>query len=365
MGPPVNGPGWDAQPCISADGRALYFSSIRQGTHGGSDIYVSYYDDKNGWSTPENLGDSINTQYDEMRPFIHPDGKTLYFSSNGWPGMGNFDIYMSTKKADGTWSTPVDLGYPINTPGDELGIHITADGKRAYYASEQKDSYGQKDIYVFDMPAQFKPGYTTYVKGNVFDSETHDAIQANIQVYELESGKLFTTFSSDKLNGSFLSTLPAGKNYAVEVMKDGYLFYSQNISLADVKSAAPFEINLSLRRIKVGEAVVLNNIFFESEKYELKPESHPELDVVQKMLDKNPSLKIEIGGHTDNTGTEEQNKLLSEKRAKSVYEYLVGKGVDAGRLSYKGYAASKPVASNNTNEGKAQNRRTEFVVTGI
>ncbi|HWB64914.1 MAG TPA: hypothetical protein VG603_15460, partial [Chitinophagales bacterium] len=230
MGPPINGPGWDAQPCISADGRALYFASIRQGTRGGSDLWVSYYDDKTGWGKPENLGDSINTQFDEMRPFIHPDGQTLYFSSNGHPGMGNFDIYMSKKHADGAWGAPVDLGYPINTPGDEIGLYVTTDGSRAYYASEQKDSKGQMDIYSFDMPAQFRPGYTSYIAGNVYDKDTRNSIPANVQVYDVATGKLFATFSSDKLNGNFLSTLPAGKNYAVEVQKDGYLFYSQNIS---------------------------------------------------------------------------------------------------------------------------------------
>ena len=308
MGRPINTPGWDAQPCISADGRSLYFSSVRQGTKGGSDIFVSYYDDKTGWSTPENLGDNINTQFDEMLPFIHPDGQTLYFSSNGHPGMGNFDIYMSKKQADGTCGKPVNLGYPINTPGDENGIFVTVDGSKAFYATQQKDSKGEKDIYTFDMPENLRPMYTTYINGNVYDSITGASISANIEVYDVETGKLYNSFSSDKVNGHYLSTLPAGKNYAIEVIKPGYLFYSQNISLKDSKDGLPFEFNIPLRKIMAGEAVVLNNIFFDPEKFDLKPESMTELGVIINLLKTNPTMKIEFGGHTDNTGSEERNK---------------------------------------------------------
>lgn len=365
IGSPVNTPGYETQPCISADGRSLYFSAVRGHGKGGSDIWVSFLNGNGTWGEPQNLGDSINTMFDEMRPFLHPDGATLYFSSNGLPGMGGFDIYVSYKNTDGEWSTPINLGYPINTPGDELGIFVSVDGSKAYYASEQKDTKGQMDIYTFDMPAQFKPNYTSYIKGFVYDSDNRDPIYAQVQVIDLETGKIFSTLSSDKVNGIFLSTLPAGKNYAVEVMKDGYLFYSHNISLMDVKEGAPFEVNIALTRIKVGEKIVLNNIFFDSEKYDLKKESQAELDVVLKMLEKNPSLKIEIGGHTDNTGTDEKNKSLSENRAKSVYDYLIEKGVDASRISFKGYASSKPVADNSNAEGKAKNRRTELIVTGI
>lgn len=365
MGTPVNSPGWDAQPCISADGRSLYFASVRPGGEGGSDIYVSHYDDKSGWAQPLNLGRNINTIFDEMRPFLHPDGQTLYFSSNGRPGMGNFDIYVSRKQADGTWGEPVNLGYPINTAGDELGIHITTDGRRAYYASEQKDSYGQKDIYTFEMPASLQPGFTSYIRGNVYDDETREAVGANVQIYDLETGKLFATLASDRVNGTFLSTLPAGKDYAVEVMRDGYLFYSHHISLKNTVSGKPFEVDIPLLKIKVGQVVVLHNIFFEPEQFELKNESKAELEVMVKMMEKNPQLKIEISGHTDNSGSEEKNKALSQQRAKQVFDYLIGKGVEATRLSFKGYAATRPIASNSTPEGKAKNRRTEFTVTGI
>jgi outer membrane protein OmpA-like peptidoglycan-associated protein/tetratricopeptide (TPR) repeat protein len=365
MGIAINSPGWDAQPCISADSRTLFFASVRQTGEGGSDIYVSYYDDKTGWSKPQNLGRNINTMYDEMRPFIHPDGQTLYFSSNGHPGMGNFDIFVSRKQADGTWGKPMNLGYPINTPGDEIGIHVSADGGKAFYASEQADSRGQMDIYSFDMPTVSKPSYTSYIRGVVYDADSREPILANVQVYDVETGKLYATFSGDKVNGVFLSTLPSGRNYAVEVMKDGYLFYSEHISLKNAEDGKPFELSIPLHKINVGKTVVLNNVFFESDKYELQPQSKSELGVMVKMMEKNPTLKIEIGGHTDNTGTETKNLALSEERAKSVYTYLQQQGVDAARLSYKGYASSKPIAPNDTPQGKAKNRRTEFLVTGI
>jgi outer membrane protein OmpA-like peptidoglycan-associated protein/tetratricopeptide (TPR) repeat protein len=365
IGAPINTPGYETQPCISADGKQLYYAGIRADGYGGTDIWVSNLNPDGTWGKPQNLGPNVNTEYDEMRPFIHPDGQTLYFSSRGHEGMGNFDIFMSRKQPDGSWGKAVNLGYPINTAGDELGIFVTADGTMAYYASERKGGKGQMDIYSFELPEQFRPHFSSYVKGMVYDKDSKAAIQANVQVYDLETGKLYGTLSGDKVNGVFLSALPAGKNYAVEVLKDGYLFHSQNVMLKDAKEGTPVDIDIALQKIKVGESVVLNNVFFESDKYELKPESASELSVVMKLLEKNPSMKIEIGGHTDNTGTEEQNKKLSENRAKSVYDYLVKNGVAPERLSYKGYAATKPIADNNTPEGKAKNRRTEFIVTGL
>lgn len=365
IGPPINTPGYETQPCISADGKDLYYAGIRADGYGGTDIWVSHLNDNGTWGTPQNLGKNVNSEYDEMRPFIHPDGQTLYFSSRGHEGMGNFDIFMSRKQPDGTWGKAINLGYPINTAGDELGIFVTADGNTAYYASEREGGKGQMDIYTFELPEQFRPHYTSYVKGSVYDKDNKNVVQANVQVYDLATGKLFGTLSGDRVNGVFLSALPAGKDYAVEVLKDGYLPYTANVALKDAKEGTPFDVDIALRKIKVGEAVVLNNIFFEPEKYELKDESSSELNMIMKLLEKNPTLKIEIGGHTDNSGTEELNKKLSENRAKSVYNYLIAHGVAADRLSYKGYASTKPLAGNDTPEGKAKNRRTEFLVTGI
>ena len=365
MGTPINTPGFDGSPSLSADGRTLFFSSVRSGGLGQRDIWMTTLKPDGGWNTPVNMGDSINTPFNDESPYIHPDGKTLYFSSNGRPGMGNYDLYVSNKLPNGKWSKAKNLGYPINTSGYEVSIFVTTDGGTAYYSSELKGGYGQMDIYKFDMPVTSRPEYTSYLKGNVYDVETRNVVVASAQIYDLETGNLFATLSGDKNNGLIFSTLPAGKNYAVVVMKDGYLFYSQNISLKDVKEGTPYEVNIALTKIKVGGKVVLNNVFFASDKAELKSESKSELDVLVKLLEKNPSVTIEIGGHTDNTGDEKKNLELSENRAKNVYDYLVSQGVAAERLSYKGYAASKPVAPNDSAENKAKNRRTEFTVTGI
>lgn len=365
LGSPVNTPGYETQPCISADGKKLFYAGIRANGLGGTDIYYSSLNPDGTWSQPLNLGSTVNTMYDEMRPFIHADGRTLYFSSRGHRGFGNFDIYVTRLRDDGSWSEPENLCYPINTAGDELGMFVTADGSTAFYASEQKDSYGQMDIYRFDMPAAARPAYTSYIKGNVFDSESREPIATQIQVYDLETGKLYTSMSGDKITGQFLSTLPAGKDYGVEVMKDGYLFYSHNISLKDVTGGAPFVLDIPLKKIRVGEKMVLNNIFFNTEQYELKRESNAELDVVVKMMQKNPGMKMEVSGHTDNSGDERRNQALSENRAKAVYEYLLSKGVEDFRLTYKGYASTRPVAPNDTPENKAKNRRTELAVMGL
>ncbi|MDW8418213.1 MAG: OmpA family protein [Chitinophagales bacterium] len=365
IGPPINTPGYETQPYITADGKALYFAANRSEGEGGTDIYVSYLNADGTWNKPQNLGKNINTPFDEMRPFLHPDGKTLYFSSRGHAGMGNFDLFVSRLQPDGTWSKPVNLGYPINTAGDELGIYITPDGATAYFASEREGGYGQMDIYRFEMPASARPSYTTYIKGIIYDSDTRDPIQAQVQIYDLTTGSPYATVSADKVNGQFLATLPSGKNFGIQVVKDGYLFHSEHISLEKATAGAPFEVNIGLRRIKVGERLVLNNVFFDSDRHNLKPESEAELDNVLKLLQQNTTLQVEIGGHTDNTGSESYNRELSEKRARSVYEYLLRKGIDAKRMTYKGYASSSPVADNNTEEGKAKNRRTELIITAF
>jgi outer membrane protein OmpA-like peptidoglycan-associated protein len=364
LGNKINTPAKDIQPSISADGRTLYFASNRKGGYGGLDIWCSVLQDDFTWSEPKNLGPLINTQFDEERPFIHPDDQTLYFSSDGLPGFGNSDFFVSRKLPNGEWGRPENLGYPINGPGDEIGIVISADGKTAYFASERSDGMGRMDIYSFETDESFKPNYVTYVKGKIFDAETKSPVKANVQLFDLEAAKLYTTLSSDN-KGEFMITLPSGKDFAMEVMKEGYLFHSLNFSLKEVKQGYPYYVNVPLQKIKPGQTIVLNNVFYESNLYSLKETSKTELNLVADLLLKNPTLKIEIGGHTDNTGNENHNKILSEKRAKSVFDYLKSKGIDESRITYKGYASSKPVADNDTEEGKAQNRRTEIIVIEI
>lgn len=364
MGGRINTPGKDIQPSISADGRTLFFASNKRGGYGGLDIWYSVLQDDYSWSEAKNLGPLINTEYDEERPFIHPDDQTLYFSSDGHPGFGASDFFVSRKLPNGEWGRPENLGFPVNGPGDEIGIVVSADGSTAYFASERNDGFGRMDIYSFETDESFKPNYVTYVKGKVFDAETNASIKANVQLFDLETGKIYTTLSTDA-KGEFMVTLPSGKDFAVEVMKEGYLFHSLNFSLKDVKQGKPFYVNVPLQKLKAGQIIVLNNVFYESNQFTLKSNSKTELDLVADLLTKNPTLKVEVGGHTDNTGLDASNKTLSENRAKSVVDYLHSKGITDNRISFKGYASSKPVADNHTEQGKAQNRRTELKIIEI
>ncbi|MBS1683539.1 MAG: PD40 domain-containing protein [Bacteroidetes bacterium] len=365
LGPVINTRAKETQPYITGDGRTLYFVSARNGGYGGGDIYSSTLGDDGRWSEPKNLGPEINTDQEEERPFIHPDGYTLYFTSRGHEGMGGADLFMSRRQADGTWGKAINVGYPINTPGDEIGIYVTTDGHWAYFASEQPDTKGGMDIYKFEMPENLKPYPVSYVKGVVTDKENGRPLATKIQFFDLASGVIYSTASSDGKTGEYLATLPTGKNYACQIFKEGYLFYSANFSLKDVKQGGAYIMDIQLEKIKVGSAVVLNNVFFESNSFELKQESRTELNTLIDLMTKNPTLKIEIGGHTDNSGIEKDNEALSTNRAKAVNDYLVSKGISQDRLTYKGYAATKPIADNKTAEGKAKNRRTEFIVTGI
>ncbi len=242
---------------------------------------------------------------------------------------------------------------------------MTGDGKWAYFASEQPDTKGGMDIYKFELPENLRPYPVSYVKGTVTDKANGSALSTKIQFFDLGTGIIYSSASSDPKTGEYLSTLPTGKNYACQISKEGYLFYSANFSLEKVKEGLPYIMDIQLQKIQVGSAVVLNNVFFESNSYELKNESKTELNTLIELLTKNPTLTIEIGGHTDNSGIEKDNVSLSENRAKSVYDFLISKGIAATRLSYKGYASTKPLSDNKTSEGKAKNRRTEFIVTGI
>ena len=365
LGPVINTRAKETQPYMSGDGRTLYFVSSRAGGYGAGDIYESTLGNDGNWSEPKNLGPNINTEFDEERPFIHPDGQTLYFTSRGHEGMGGADLFISRKQADGTWGKAINLGYPINTPGDEIGIYVTADGKWAYFASEQPDTKGGMDIYKFELPESIRPFPVSYVKGTVTDKANGSALGSKIQFFDLGTGMIYSSASSDPKTGEYLATLPTGKNYACQISKEGYLFYSANFSLDKIKEGLPYIMDIQLQKIEVGSTVVLNNVFFESNSYAIKDESKTEFNTLIDLLTKNPTLKIEIGGHTDNSGVEKDNVSLSENRAKSVYDYLISKGIAADRLSYKGYASTKPLSDNKTAEGKAKNRRTEFVVTGI
>ncbi len=361
LGPGINTDQWDAQPCFSPDKRELYFVSRRFGGYGGSDIYVSRLQPNGKWGEPENLGAGINTPGDEQCPFIHADNQTLYFTSSFWPGYGDEDLFYVRRLPNGGWTKPVNLGYPINTIDREGTLFIAADGKTAYYASDRADSKGGLDIYSFELRENIRPFKTLWVKGKVFDKKTNTGLASIVELIDLATKEPVTLVETN-LNGDYLITLPVGKDYAFNVNRKGYLFYSDNYSLRESNPDSTYEKNIGLQPIEANASIVLKNIFFAINKADLKPESQAELDLLVQLLLDNPTVKIEISGHTDNVGKPADNLVLSNNRAKSVVSYLVSKNIPIQRLAAKGYGETKPVADNKTEAGRAINRRTELRV---
>lgn len=364
VGFPVNTQYWESQPSVSADGKLLYFSSSRPGGAGGKDIWFSILGKNGKWKPPKNLGTTVNTAGDEMSPFIHFDGRTLYFSSDGLPGMGGFDIYFTKMKDDTTWTIPQNLGYPINTFSDETGLVIESGGQKAYFSSK-RDKQNGKDIFWFNLYESIRPDPVAYLKGKVLDRENGKTLVADYELINLSTGKSVLVNSSDA-DGNFLVCLPSGYNYGINVRKKGYLFYSENFMLEGRHTALkPFNQLISLSPLKIGESMLLANIFFEVDKWTLKKESINELNNLLDLLKENRDIIIEIGGYTDATGTEEHNQVLSEKRALAVVNYLIESGIVSERLKYKGYGNTSPKGNNITSEGRKLNRRTEVMIVGL
>ncbi len=361
LGGRINSDQWESQPCLSPDKRDLYFASKRMGGYGGIDIYVSRMQPNGKWGEPENLGPGINTSGDESCPFIHADNQTLYFTSNGWQGYGGNDLLFAYKGPGGVWSKAMNLGYPINTINDEGTIFITADGKTAYYASDKSDTRGGLDIYSFELREDVRPRKTLWVKGRVYDIKTTKGLPSSVELIDLATKEPITKVQTDE-TGNYFITLPVGKDYAFNVNRRGYLFYSDNFLMLNRSPDSTYQKDIPLQPIEANASIILKNIFFDVNKYEIRPESQVELDKLVQLLTENPALKIEISGHTDNVGKPADNLVLSNNRAKAVVSYLVSKNIPAQRLIAKGYGETKPIAGNNSEEGKAQNRRTEMKV---
>ena len=383
----------ESSASFSYDGKTMYFVSNRPDlSYGGHDIYISHWDEKKGiWGKPQNIGPTINTKYDEEGVFMHPDGRTMYFSSKGHNTMGGYDIFKSVLQDDGTWSKPENLGYPINTPDDDVFFVINASGTRGYYSSVKKDGIGDYDIYMITFRGPEKPTIQsnednllantkpvmetsmektvviktmrlTIVKGTVKDAITLKPLGANIEIVDNEKNEVVSTTKSNAATGKYLISLPSGKNYGINVKADTYLFHSENFQIPAATGYQEIIKDILLNKMEVGQKVVLKNIFFDYAKATLRPESYPELNRLLKLLTDYPKLKIEVSGHTDNRGSRATNTKLSNNRAKAVYDYLVANGIDASRLTYKGYAFDQPIATNDTKEGRQQNRRVEFKV---
>lgn len=362
--PPLNSKSWEAQPALSADGKTLFFVSNREGGYGKMDIWISHYKNST-WSKPVNAGPAINTEGNEMSPFIHPDMKTLYFSSDGHPGFGGFDLYMTRNlNADTLWAKPKNLGYPINTHGDEVGFIVNAAGNTAYFSSDRVRENG-KDIYAFELYKEARPGFVTYMKGKVYDEETMRPLNARFELADIESDTVIMEAAAGS-DGSFLVCIPTNHNYALNVWKEGYLFYSEHFPLKGMNTVdRPYVKDVPMKPIKVGEYTILRNIFFDFNSYALKRESRTELGKLEQFLETHPKVHIEIRGHTDSVGTNAFNQNLSQQRAKAVYDYLRKNGIAAERLTFKGYGETQPVSTNETEEGRAANRRTEIRITKI
>ncbi len=366
LGRPVNSEAWESQPTFSSDGKTIYFVSNRYGGVGSSDIWKTTMIGEGEFSAPVNLGKVINTQGDEVSPFIHPDNKTLYFASTGHPGFGGKDLFISRLNDAGEWGEPVNIGYPINTPSDELNLVVNAAGDKGYLSSSKEGGYGGLDLYWFEMDDRNKPDVVTYFKGFVYDEFSKKPLEATVELIDLASGKTFVQTKSDPSTGNFLICLPTNHDYLLNVNHPDYLFYSDHFALKGVHDKLnPYVKDVPLKTFKIGETVVLNNVFFDTDKFVLKEESRIELDRLVDLMKRNIRVKIEIGGHTDNQGSKEHNVTLSQNRAAAVMKYLTEHGIEKGRLTSAGYGMNKPVASNDTETGRALNRRTEFKIIGF
>lgn len=359
MGNVVNSEEWDANSTISYDNNRIIFVSKRAGTYGAADLYMTERNILGQWGPAVNMGGILNTPFTEHSPFLSQDGKTLYFSSNGHPGYGGNDLFKSVLE-NGKWSLPVNLGRPLNTEGDDDFFTIGGSGEKGYFSSDRGGK--ASDLFEIDIPEEMRPQPTVVVEGVVTNEKTKSLVGAYVMVEDLNNGELIAVNKSNSATGKYLVVLPAGKTYGVSANKEGFFFHSE---LFDVPSTAKFRTirkDISLRPIEKGAKVVLNNIFFETGKASLSPQSRVEMEKAVDLMKANPSMIIEVGGHTDNVGEDASNMKLSHERAKLVREYLVNAGIVSSRVQAKGYGESNPIASNDTDDGRKANRRTEFII---
>lgn len=369
LGRTINTRHWEAQPSLSPDGNLLFYVSTKpQGSHGGSDIWVSRMTNDGTWSKPRNAGNIINTSERDETPFFHPDGKTLYFRSKGHPSLGNFDIFMSIRDQGG-WGEVINIGSPINTSGDDGALTVSLDGLSGYYSTNNYNGEEQAtlDIYKFDMPDDFMPTAMTYVKGRITNDEGFP-LKASIYVEYLEGLKVSSNYKSNA-NGEFLTAIPVGIPALINVESDGYIFYSDHVNYTDTKYGVdPYNLEIVMTELApeetnvIASPVILKNIFFESGSATLLEISNTEINILKELLIKNEDLRIKIIGHTDDVGDEADNLILSQARAEAVKTSLVQMEIASSRIETQGLGESLPIASNQTEEGRSANRRTEFVI---
>jgi outer membrane protein OmpA-like peptidoglycan-associated protein/tetratricopeptide (TPR) repeat protein len=351
--------GFEGSASLSPDGKTLFY--VHQPVNSDNrDIYTCSKMYNGQWSKPSKL-QGICTEYDEDCPFMHPDGKTLYFSSKGHSSMGGYDIFSSTMQDDLSWSIPKNIGYPINTTGDDINFTLSADGKNGFYSSDIEGGYGKQDIYEIRFKDRRLHDLELLV-GHILDASSGKPMEADITVTDNHSNVVVGTFHSNAEDGRFMIALPCGRNYGIHIENKGYLFYSENAKLECTRGYLEISKNVQMQQATSGAKIILSNIFFESGKAEISPESRVELMKIVNFLKKNPDLKVEISGHTDISGTEEENRNLSMNRAIKVKSFILENGIPETQLVAKGYGSGLPIAENSTEEGKKQNRRTEFKI---
>jgi len=379
--PPVNSKYFDSDAMITSDGKAIIFVSERPGNAGAlhrvgeyfhgdylgnTDIFVCLKSDT-GWSEPINLGTTVNTPSSERTPYLHPDGKTLYFSSDGHYGLGRMDVFKTTRLNDSSWTEwcePVNLGKEVNSTQNDFGYKITTTGDIAYFSAyKRSDNYGESDIYSITLPKEVRPHVVAIISGTVKD-EKGNFLEANIKWEDLSTGTNIGELKSNPQNGSYFIVLPLGKKYGYYAEKKDYLPVSQYLDLTNVRDSITIQEDIVLvsieKMIKEKIPVRVNNVFFDFDKYDLKKESFSELNRLAEFLLENEGFVVNINAYTDSVGTDEYNIELSNKRAASVVEYLVSRGCKKDHLVAKGYGKQYPLATNSTEEGRALNRRVEI-----
>lgn len=363
LGRNVNSRSWESQPSLSADGRKLFFVSDRGGGLGKRDIWMSEKDEQNLWKKAVNLGNRINTKEDEVSPFIHVNGTSLFFASKGYPGFGGFDIYKS-ELSDTVWQVPQNLGYPLNTYEDQVSLFVSTNGKNGYYSFERKwqTEENQSFLYTFEFPQKgILEHRSIYLTGNIYDEETNEPLEATIELYTLGSEKPISIFTSDPVSGKYFTVLNEGSEIALYVDSRGYLFQSKSFAI-DLESGSSISQDIYLKPIKKGNSMLLDNIFFEFNSADLTNDSKTELNKIVGFLTENSALKITISGHTDDLGEIAYNLVLSEKRAKVVHDYLVKSGINPANLTFIGYGETKPLSVGTDEESRKMNRRIEFLI---
>jgi len=368
LGRNVNSPEWDSQPTLSADGRTLYFTSTRRGGKGQEDIYVTTLNADGNWTPARNLGAPVNTSGKDMAPFIHASGTTLYYVTDGLVGMGGLDVYRCEQLATDKWSSPQNLGYPLNTFENEASLFISSDNRRGFCSRSKATVPGVKqerdrpvELFGFEVPKEVRARETsTYTQGRVFDAFTKKPIRADVQLYDLNTDELVQYVGSDAENGEYTVVLNEGRQYAMYAAADKYLMRSLSFDYSDKRSFDPLTLDIYLEPVRSGRSIVLNNLFFDSKEFALKPKSRTELNRLVAFMKQYPDIQVEVSGHTDDVGSDDDNQVLSQNRAKSVYTYLLSQGVKAQRLRFKGYGESKPLNPNDSDEHRQQNRRIEL-----